>query len=543
MSRLSISRRVAVSVVGGLVLLFVYASVYRWGMATFEGERLGFVRSLQVVLEALTTAGFGGDAPWSSPVMNAVVVAMNLTGVSLVFFAIPFFVVPLLEDALRTEIPSQSSLTGHVIVCADSPREGALRSELEEMNVEPLFVKPDRDVVRDLLRDGVDAIQGDPETAGALGRANISEAAAVIADVNDEINASIILAARRRAPDIRIVSVVEDSDSEEYHRYAGADEVVRPRVAVGERLAGKIRGTQVSNGVSDSTTTENEVALSEILVEQGSDLAGQTLAECSFRQQYGITVVGGWFHGEFVAPVDPDRTLVEHAVLLVVGHSDQLTTLNQTTTGPESCKRAVVAGYGVVGETVVNCLRQDGVDVTVVDNEQKEGVDVVGDITEPQTLKKADVAEADSIVLALSRDSLAVYAALVIRDHAPDVQTLARADNVQSVQNCYDAGIGFTLALSDVTAHMVAARLLSSGGSDERIDRPTVASVHAPALVGTALGDAPVGTETGVQVLAVERDGTVHANPGPAFEVRRSDTLILAGTETDLQAFERRHTA
>jgi len=35
-----ISRRIAVSIVGGAALLSTYAAIYRWGMATFEGEQL-----------------------------------------------------------------------------------------------------------------------------------------------------------------------------------------------------------------------------------------------------------------------------------------------------------------------------------------------------------------------------------------------------------------------------------------------------------------------------------------------------------------------
>lgn len=152
------SRRVALSLVGGALLLGAYALLYRWGMATFEGERLSYVRALQVVLEALTTAGFGGDAPWASTEMNLLVVAMNLTGVSLVFFAIPFFVVPLLEDAFRTTVPTESSLSGHVIVCADAPRETALQAELGDAGAPSLFVTPDADRARELLGEGVEAI-------------------------------------------------------------------------------------------------------------------------------------------------------------------------------------------------------------------------------------------------------------------------------------------------------------------------------------------------------------------------------------------------
>jgi Trk K+ transport system NAD-binding subunit len=538
----SLSRRVGLAIAGGVFLLVAYAVIYRWGMAAFEGEQLSYVRALQVVLEALTTAGFGGDAPWSSTEMNALVIAMNLTGVSLVFFGIPFFLVPLLEDALQTGVPTESTLSGHVLVCADSPRETALRDELDSVDASALFVESDEDRVRELLRAGVEAIHGNPEATGTLEGANVSDARAIIVDVNDEANASIILAARRLAPEIRIVSVVEDGDAEVYHRYAGADDVVRPRVAVGERLAMKVRETQFHGSVTDPGWDDEPIELTEILVEKGSELAGQTLSECEFRQRYGLTVLGGWFHGEFIAPVDPDRRLVEHAVLLVAGHSEELTTLARDVTAGKQCERAVVAGYGVVGKTVTDELANSGIDVTIVDVEPKDDVDVVGDVTEPETLREVNVTGADSVVLALSRDSLAVYASLVVEDHAPEVETLARADDVDYVQKCYDAGAEFTLALSEVTAHMVTARLFEGHPTENRTGRCEIDRMRAPALAGRQLGDAAVRTETGAQVVAVEREGQLHPSPGPSFEIRESDALVLAGGETAIAEFERRYT-
>ncbi len=278
--------------------VIAYTSHYQWGMSVFKGEQLSYVRSAQVTLETLTTAGFGGNAPWSSPEMNAIVLGMNLTGVLLVFFTIPFFVVPLLERALRTDPPTETDLSEHVIVCADSARETPLRAELGNEGVPELFVKRDADRTRTLIDDGIRAIHGDPETARTLENANVSEARALIVDVNDEVNANVMLTARRLNSEVRIVSVVEDGDTEAYHEYAGADDVIRPRVAIGERLATKARGLGFRDeGVEDDQT---RLPLTEVIVESDSDLAGRTLAECEFKDRFGLTVLGGWFHGEFI---------------------------------------------------------------------------------------------------------------------------------------------------------------------------------------------------------------------------------------------------
>lgn len=529
-----ISRRILASIGGGVVLLATYAVVYKWGMTTFEEDPVSYVQALQVVLESLTTAGFGGDAPWSSTVVNLIVIGMNLTGVLLVFFTVPFFLVPLLEGVFETTAPTTTSLSGHVVVCADSPRETALQAELAPVGVPSLFVKSDVDVVRDLVNDGVEAVHGDPETTETLERANVASARALVADVDDEANANIVLAARRLAPDLQIISVVEDSATRTYHEHAGADEVVRPRVAVGEQLATKARGTQLREQLHEATRATGGLELTEVLVEAGSDLAGRTLSECAFRQEVGLTVIGGWFHGEFVAPVPPDRKLVAQTVLLVAGEPDagrlRLTSLRHRSDPRKSCERVVVAGYGVVGRTVAESLTAGGVDVTVVDREQGDGVDVVGDITDTETLRAADVAGADSVVLALSRDSLAVFAALVIDEHGPDVETLVRADNVEYVQRCYDAGVEYALATADVTAHMVTARL-SAPVDDHPGDSPAVARTTVGGLAGRRLGDADIRERTGATVVAVERNGTVHANPDPAFELEAGDVLIVVGSQ------------
>ncbi|MFC4438018.1 MULTISPECIES: hypothetical protein [Natrialbaceae] len=46
-----------------LGIILVYAFVYQWAMATYEGVQLTLVQSVQTVIESLTTAGFAGCSP------------------------------------------------------------------------------------------------------------------------------------------------------------------------------------------------------------------------------------------------------------------------------------------------------------------------------------------------------------------------------------------------------------------------------------------------------------------------------------------------
>ena len=112
---------IVVSVLSGFVVL------YNYGMATWEGRPQPLYRSIEVVVQTVTTVGYGGDAPWSSPQMNYLVSLMALSGLVLIFAALPVLVVPLFEDAFRSSAPSSvGGVEDHVVLCSYGPREGFL---------------------------------------------------------------------------------------------------------------------------------------------------------------------------------------------------------------------------------------------------------------------------------------------------------------------------------------------------------------------------------------------------------------------------------
>lgn len=84
---------------------------------------------------------------------------------------------------------------------------------------------------------------------------------------------------------------------------------------------------------------------------------------------------------------------------------------------------------------------------------------------------------------------------------------------------------------------MVTAQLFDSAG--EHVDEATVARLQVPALAGQTVGETPVRAGTDLQVVAVERDGTVHPNPDAEFEIQQADRLIVAGPRTAVTEFER----
>jgi Trk K+ transport system NAD-binding subunit len=532
------ARRAGLFLLGTAAVILVYAVLYQYGMARIEGVEMRFIEALHVVVETFTTVGYGEQADqWDSTTMLALSILMQFTGVALIFLTLPAFVLPLFAEALASGPPRTFDGEGHVVICSFSPTVETLVAELVARGQPYVVVESAPETVESLEADGVEVVKGDPEEVDTLEAVSTDDAAAVVAADGDETNASVILAAQSAAPETQVLSLVEDEANADYHRYAGADEVIQPRNVLGESLAGKASAA-VSSELSGAVEIAEDLEVAELLVQRGSDLEGATLGNCGIDDLAGTNVVGAWFRGEFVSAPDPDRVLDEHTVLLVAGPDEGVEAMKDRSLGDGSTAQGgiTIAGYGVVGSAIAESVTAAGLSATVVDVEDNPGVDVVGDVTEERTLEEAEIADSEALVLALSDDTTAMFAALVAKRISPDTSVIARANDADSAPKLYRAGSEYVLSLPTVSGRMLASKLL-----DEEVITPEtqveVVRREAPALVGQTLGQADVRARTGCTVIAVERDGRTVTSFGADLRIESGDTLVVAGDDDAVDAF------
>lgn len=512
--------------------------VYRWGMAAFEGERPTLARSLRFVIETMTTVGYGSEATWDTAAMEFVVVGMMLTGVAFFFLSLPLLVVPLIEQALSTDPPTEVHLEDHVVLCGFSGRGEAFIDELDAWDTDHVIVEPDRDRAAALHEEGYTVVHGSYESVEGLESACVGVARAVVADAGDETNASIALTCRELAPDATMVGFAEDPDHGDHIRYAGADVVLTPRHLLGESLAEKATSA-VSTELEDVVEIDGDFEVAELPVGVDSDIAGLELAESGIRERTGVDIIGAWRDGVFEPSPDPTDVLEPGVILLVAGRADQLArlkALTRTETRSHARGRVVVVGYGEVGRTVATTLAADGIPYVVVDREAGPAVDVVGDARDGEVLREAGVTEARAVILALPDDTAAIFATLVLSELADEVEVAARAEEPESVRKLYLAGADYVLSLSTVSGRMLAGVVLDEEvmTPDKQVD---IVRCRAPALAGQSLGDADVRARTGATVLAVERDGELLTDLDPSFVLREDDELVAAGSDEGINAF------
>jgi Trk K+ transport system NAD-binding subunit len=528
----------------GLVVVTTlgFTLVYNVGMAVWEGQSQPLYRSLQIVIQSLTTTGYGEDAPWQSLPMNLLVITMQFAGIGLILTAVDVFAVPWLRDALTPTAPERiPGVEDHVIVCAHTPRTEAFITELDARDREYVLVEPDPDTARDLHGEEYQVVHGDPTSTATFENAGIDSAVAVVADAADDTNASIALTARDTRSDVRVITLVEDAELARYHRAAGADEVLSPRQLLGGSLARELP-TAVTTDIEDSITIGDDFEIVELTVSADSELSGQTFTEAQLRQRFGVNVIGAWFDSDFETPVDQTDTLEADTRLLVTGETDRVEALREATTSTIrqfSGQKVLLAGYGDSGQAAADALAQTSTTLTVLDIEDGDAVDVVGDARDPSVLERAGIADASALVLTVADDTTAIFATLIARDLNPDLWIVVRANEEADVKKLYRAGADYVQSLATISGRMLDSTVFEDKELLAYEKRVSVVRTTAPGLAGQTLTDADVRSVTGCTVVTIVSDGETVTEFDPhTFEFSPDDEVIIAGRDEDVTRFE-----
>jgi Trk K+ transport system NAD-binding subunit len=502
-------------------------------MRTLEGDPHSLFRSFQTVVETMTTTGYGADSPWATPAMNVLVVVMQLSGIAIGFFTLRVLIIPLFK---RTPVRLDERLTpkaDHVVVAEYRRDSDVFLDELDRVGVKYVLVDSDQEEAQRLSDAGYQAISGDPEDAETLERASIDDASLLVVDAGDR-NASVALTALEHNPDLRVVCLTESPGRNRALEKVGVDRAIAPHALVGRRLAHKATASiSFPNAVP-----VGDVEIREVLVRRDSPLHGVAVEDTPFHDHLRLALVAGWFDGDLRLPPAPADRLAPNTVLVVAGPADAIDDVRDAASGVRSGRRhsdVAVAGYGEGGEAAADALPGD-VSVTTIDRVDRPGVDVVGDVGDPETLVKAGVEDATALVVTVDDDATALLAVALARSLADELEILARVTDADKATTAFAAGADYALSVQRTTARLLARE---THGEDvlSPVGQLRLVRTAADRFAGRTLDEIPGGAETGWVAVGVERDGAFHTDRGTRVEA--GDALLVAGTDETIREFER----
>ncbi len=534
---LNLRRRLGIYVGSLLVLLVLYTVAYRFGMASFESEPRNWVQAFEIVVQSMTTTGYGQDAPWQSLEMTALMILIQITGIAYIFVAFPVLVVPWVADLIEPTPPQQiDELEDHVIIVGYTELSQTLVEEFESSATPYVIVDPSSDRAQELHESGYTVLYGDPSSEETLDDARVDAASTVLVDASVHEHIRVVLAARERNVDATILALVTDPSRAQYLRYAGADEVLSPKHRLGKSLGDKVRN--VIELPEDTFERGEKLEIVELPVGPDGDLYGETLDAARRLEQSGVTVLGAWVRGDFLASLPADVHADENTTLLVVGNGDDLEAVEDivgstgyrydTVRGP-----VVIVGAGIVGRTAMGTLERAGVETRLVDEEDGSFVDVVGDATTVETLTEANLEDAKTLLVALDDDDNAILTTLVARSLTDELELVVASDREASVSRLRTAGADDVLSLPNVAGRMITLRVfdreIMTLGERVTLTRIETSTLEADEL--EQLDPEAFRARTNCSIVALEENGEFVTHIEDR-SLERIDALVIAGTET-----------
>jgi CPA2 family monovalent cation:H+ antiporter-2 len=141
--------------------------------------------------------------------------------------------------------------------------------------------------------------------------------------------------------------------------------------------------------------------------------------------------------------------------------------------------RAVIVGYGPIGQMVSRILRQRGIEPTVIERNiethrrlRSEGQPVVyGDANRREILEQAGITGAASLILSASGTAAATEAVRAARELNPDIHVVARADYLRETELLRQAGASEVFSGEGEVALAIADSILRKlGATPDQLD-------------------------------------------------------------------------
>jgi Trk K+ transport system NAD-binding subunit len=216
---------------------------------------------------------------------------------------------------------------------------------------------------------------------------------------------------------------------------------------------------------------------------------------------------------------------------------------------PETARHVVLTSYGPVEAALIRRLDQFQYDYVVLVPDVAEALKLsdrgtrvmVGDIDDPETYRRARVAEA-ALVAAGRADTVNSNIAFTVREISEHVPIIATADSPTSVDVLELAGCHRVLQLSEMLGQLFARRVIGRDAKSHVIghfDELLIAEATAAntPLVGRTIRQINLREHANVSIIGVWQRGRFEL-PDPDTPITANTVLVLAGSREQLDAYD-----
>lgn len=294
-------------------------------------EGWSFLDALYMTVITIGSVGYG-EVRTLSLLGRIFTIIFIVIGVGSVATSFTLLVETFLSAELRGELQALrmqnqiDKLSGHIIICGYG-RVGQNAAEMlsRDQKHQIVIVDSSAKLVEQLRGEEPFVLEGNATDDDILRKAGIERAwGLIVALGEDSQNLFIVVSARALNPNLTIVARSSRVENEKKMIRAGADRVVSPYNIGGQRMANSLMRPHLTEFIDGLTIGSGvELWLEEMMVEEGSGLVGQTVAELDLRRRSGVTLLAILrSHGVLTPGGNTHIQLDDH--LILIGTRNQL---------------------------------------------------------------------------------------------------------------------------------------------------------------------------------------------------------------------------
>lgn len=301
------------------------------------------IRSFYFTVVTLSTTGYGEILP-DSTASRLFTVAFLIGGLGIASYSAAIAIGAVVEGELRGAlghrrmIKNLHKLRDHTIICGLGRIGSDLAAIFTEEGMPFVVIEQDAHAFASGESDGYMIYRGDATDDDVLHKVRIEDARFIVtALASDADNLYIAMSARQMNPDLVIVTRATAESAAQKMERAGANRVIRPLHIGAQHMAQAVlRPTVLDFMRFSGDRPDQEFALEEIGVAEGSELVGKTLTETGMRQQIGVVIIGIKRRGGHLG-LNPSGDTMIHAgdTLVALGSTEQTKQLAKLAGGPD----------------------------------------------------------------------------------------------------------------------------------------------------------------------------------------------------------------
>lgn len=211
----------------------------------------------------------------------------------------------------------------------------------------------------------------------------------------------------------------------------------------------------------------------------------------------------------------------------------------------------VLCGFGILGRVVARELVAEGLDVVVIESDDKKSEDiesmgcfhVIGDATSDEVLSRVGIGQAKALITAMTKDPANVYVVLSARALNPSLYIVSYASDNSHISKLRTAGAN-SVVLPHVIGGLSMARAIqrptvesflnSERTQDDEVQLDELHVTDQAPFVGQTLQEVALGRTYHVNIVAFK------AADGASLKKAHADTVLSVG-DTLLVAGAREH--